>query len=206
MKSQIITWVIAIVCSSAAGALGTQWYLNRSTVIRFSTTKSLVGGDGAASTVPNFRMQVGDQAIRSLYINTYRLQHASGPEVENAKIGFRLRGAKPLGKTITREPGTALPFHCDEMSIIGPDSTSFLCTARRFNSNVGVYEVTFATDADVKVDLSIDAKNSQLEYREETGGKNSEYDMLMVLLGMPLGMASTYIVIRSLLKNLAARS
>ncbi len=157
MKNQIITWVIALTCGGLGGAFFNQGYVNRSTVIRYSVTKSVLGGDSASSTVvPDFRLQVGDQAIRALWIHTIRLEFASGPEIENAAIGIHLsKPVKLLGRTITRDPGEALHINCDPF-VVRPDSSATLCKVRRFNSNVGAYDISFATDGDTSIGLSID--------------------------------------------------
>ena len=53
--------------------------------------------------------------------------------------------------------------------------------ARRLNSNTGFYTVSFATDQEARIDLSIDAKNTKLK---EAGTSNDGWLESWVLLGL----------------------
>jgi len=160
---QAITWLIAIGFGGLGGAFFNNWYANRSTVIEYSVNRAVLGTDQTA-VVPNFRVQVGDTSLQSLYIYTVRVQYSSGPELENAKIGIGLLtpNVKLVGKTVAEKPSEAFDISCGPFET-GPKSSGATCTVRRFNSHVGAYAVSFATDADAKVDVSVDARNTQVK-------------------------------------------
>lgn len=86
---QGITWMIAIVCGGLGGAFLNQWYANRSTVVEYSINKTVLGTD-QTTVLPNFRVQIGDTALQSVFIYAVKLQYRSGPELENVRVGIRL--------------------------------------------------------------------------------------------------------------------
>jgi len=161
---QLITWLIAFTCGGLGGGVFTQWYINRSTVVEYSINRTVLGTD-QTTVVPHFRVQVGDTTFEKLYLYTLKLQYSSGPELENAKVGIGLLApnsdVKLIGNVVTEKPGEAFYFNCAPFEA-GPKATGTTCTLRRLNSNVGAYTISFAMNEDARVDVSIDAKNTQL--------------------------------------------
>src|ERR1700691_847908 len=156
----------------ARWSLFNNWYVNRLTVIEYSLNRTALGTTDQTTVLPNFRIQVGDdnRSLQSLYIYGIKLQYSSGPELENARVGIGLHpilnanGWGPqigfVGKTVVEKPSEAFGITCEPF-VIGRDSSGTTCMVRRFNSHVGAYEVSFATSADAKIDVSVDAKNTQ---------------------------------------------
>ena len=136
---QGITWILAFGCGGLGGALFNQWYANRSTVVEYTLNKTVLGTD-QTTVVPNFRVQVGDTALKTLYIYTLKLQYRSGPELENVKVGIGLLtpGVKLVGNTVTERPSEAFDFSCAAFES-RTKSSGTTCTLRRLNSNVGAY-------------------------------------------------------------------
>ncbi|MGO8788985.1 MAG: hypothetical protein ACLQVL_16590 [Terriglobia bacterium] len=158
-----IGWLIAICFGGLAGALFNNWYVNRSTVIEYSVNRTVLGTD-QTTVVPNFRIQVGDTSLQSLYIYSIKLQYSSGPELENAKVGVGLHpSVKLVGKTVVEKPSEAFGISCEPFET-ELKSSGATCTVRRFNSHVGAYGVSFAADADAKIDVSVDAKNTEVRH------------------------------------------
>ena len=165
--------MLAFGCGGLAGAIFTQWYTNRSTVVEYTVNKTVLGTD-QTTVVPNFRVQVGDTTLRTLYIYTVRLQYRSGPEIENAKVGVELTAPSLglIGNTVVEKPSEALDFACAPFQVRSVSSGT-TCNLRRLNSNVGAYTVSFATDEDARVEVSIDAKNTRLTHAETADSNRS---------------------------------
>jgi len=72
---QGVTWLIAILCSGSAGALFTQWYTNRSTVMEYSVNKTVLGSsdETTESLVPKVQIQVDAKQYQKLYIYSVKL-------------------------------------------------------------------------------------------------------------------------------------
>ncbi|MGH9628199.1 MAG: hypothetical protein ACRD7E_07655, partial [Bryobacteraceae bacterium] len=122
---QIIPWIIAVVSGVGIPVLAI-WYANRPTEIQYSTSKTVLGTD-ETTVVPQFRVQVGDTILQRLYLHTIRIQHQSGPEIENAKIGIELiPSVKLVGNTVTEAPGEVYNFECAEFAV-RPASTGTTC-------------------------------------------------------------------------------
>jgi hypothetical protein len=64
---QSVPWVLTLTCGGLAGSIFTQWYINRSTVIEYRLNKTVLGTD-QTTVVPNFRVQVGNTSVQTLYI------------------------------------------------------------------------------------------------------------------------------------------
>lgn len=158
---QAVTWLIAIIFSGLGGAVLNNWIANRSTTIEYTINRTALGTDQTA-VVPDF--QVGGASLQSLYIYSVKLQYSSGPELENAKVGIDLLTphVKLVGKTVPEGPSEVFRISCEPFES-RPKSSGTICSLGRLSSNVGAYTVSFATDADAKINVSIDAKNTQLK-------------------------------------------
>jgi hypothetical protein len=194
---QIITWILAVVFSGLGGAVLTLWFANRSTVVEYSINKTVLGTD-QTTVVPNFRVQVGETTLQTLFIYTLKLQYRSGPEIENAKVGIGLLtpGVMLVGNTVAERPSEAFDFSCAPFDV-RPKSSGTTCILRRLNSNVGAYAVSFATSEDAKIDVSIDAKNTQVRQAEIPGGTESRpfmfIDLGAVLLSICVGVLTFFL-------------
>jgi hypothetical protein len=159
---QVITWLIAITFGGLGGAFFNNWYANRSTVIEYSVNRTVLGTD-QTTVVPDLRIQVGGASLQALYIYTVKLQYISGPELENARVGIGLQtsSSKLVGNTVAERPGEAFAIGCEPFEARNKSSGT-TCMVRRFNSHVGAYTVSFATDSDAMIDVSVDAKNTRV--------------------------------------------
>jgi len=196
---QAITWTVAIVCSGLGGAIFNNWYSNRSTVIEYSINRTVLGTD-QTTVVPNFRVQVGNTVVQSLYLYTIKLQYSSGPELENARIGIGLTtpGAKLVGNTVTEKPGEAFEFNCAPFET-GSKSSGTTCILRRLSPHVGAYVISFATDTDSKINVSIDAKNALVRHAETGAPEELSNARLLSWLGLTgVGSATLFGVLSAL--------
>jgi hypothetical protein len=90
---------------------------------------------------------------------------------------------KLVGKTVAEKPGEVFGINCEpfETRIKSAGAT---CTVRRFSSHVGAYAVSFATDSDAKIDVSIDAKNSQVRQAGISGASEPSTLILNIVSGL----------------------
>src|ERR1700733_12875066 len=195
------TWMIAIVCSGLGGAFLNQWYANRSTVVEYSINKTVLGTD--QTTLPNFRVQIGDTALQSVFIYAVKLQYRSGPELENVRVGIRLLtpSVKLVGNTVVEKPGEAFDFNCAAFET-RTKSSGTTCALRRLNSNVGAYTVSFATNEDAKIEVSIDAKNTQVRQAEIPSAKEPQWLLSMEVVAFVAGCVALVFSIRQLRSSL----
>jgi hypothetical protein len=164
---QAITWVIAIGFGGLGGAVLNNWLANRSTTIEYTINRTALGADQTA-VIPDFK--VGGAPLEALYIYSVKFQHASGPELENAKVGIDLStpNVKLIGKTVPEGPSEVFRITCEPFES-RVKSSGTICSVGRLSSNVGAYTVSFATDTDAAISLSIDAKNTQIAQAGITG-------------------------------------
>ena len=96
---QIVTWIIAITCAGLSGSVVGIWWTNRSSVVQYTVTHTVLGTN-QSTVVPNFKIQVGDVVLESLYLFTLKIKHESGPEIENATVGIEIKpSVKFVGNT-----------------------------------------------------------------------------------------------------------
>ncbi len=164
---QAITWVIATCFGGLGGAVLNNWLANRSTTIEYTINRTALGADQTA-VIPDFK--VGGAPLEALYIYSVKFQHTSGPELENAKVGIDLStpNVKLIGKTVPEGPSEVFRITCEPFES-RVKSSGTRCSVGRLSSKVGAYTVSFATDTDAKITLSIDAKNTQIEQAGITG-------------------------------------
>jgi hypothetical protein len=67
-----VTWILAVGFGGVGGAFLNHWFSNRSTVVEYSVTKTVLGTD-QTTVLPDFRLQVGDTALQTLFIYTLKL-------------------------------------------------------------------------------------------------------------------------------------
>lgn len=113
--------------------------------------------------IPDFT--VGNASLNSLYIYSLKFDYRSGPELENAKVGidFADPNARNIGKIVPESTSQVFPITCDQFKNTGKSPLGTICSFGRFNSNVGTYTVSFATDTFTEINLSLDAKNARLK-------------------------------------------
>jgi hypothetical protein len=181
-----ITWGIAIVCSGLGGAVLNTWYANRSTIIEYTITRTALGADQTA-VIPDFR--VGATSLQSLYIYSVKLQYRSGPEIESAKVGIGLLtpNVKLIGKTVPEGPSQVFHISCDPFGSQSKSSGT-TCSVGRFSPHVGVYSVSFATDTDARIDVSVDAKNAQVRQAGAVGVETPDR-------GLPILSAALFVLL-----------
>jgi hypothetical protein len=158
---QYVTWVLMLMFGGFGGSLLTFFLVNRSTTIEYTINRTALGTNETA-VIPDFK--VGDTNLKSLYIYSIRFDYRSGPELENAKVGidFANQNVRSVGKIVPESTSQVFPITCDQFKDTGK-SLGTICSFGRFNSNVGTYTVSFATDTSTEINLSLDAKNTQLK-------------------------------------------
>jgi len=183
---QGVTWVIAIVFSGLGGAVLNNIISSRSTIIEYTISRTAVGADQAA-VIPDFK--VGGNSLQSLYIYTVKLQYSSGPELEGAKLGIDLGTAavKPVGKIVSDGPSPLFAISCGPFAP-GAKTTASVCSIGRLSSNVGAYTVSFATDADTAIGLSIDAKNTHLKQAGAPEGPGANFSLISSFVSLLAGV------------------
>src|ERR1700722_13592830 len=158
---QVITWAIAAIFGGLGGAVLNNLLANRSTTVEYTINRTALGSD-QTTVIPEFK--VGGTSLQSLYIYGVKLQYGSGPELEKAKVGIDLGtlAVKPIGKIVPDGPSPPFAVACDPF-FASTKSIAAVCSIGRLGPNVGSYTISFATDTDVRIGLSIDAKNTQLK-------------------------------------------
>lgn len=181
---QALTLVVSFSSGGLAGAVFNQWYTGRSTVLEYTITRTVLGSE-QATVVPNFRVQVGDTSFQTLHLYTIKIRHVSGPELENAKIGIALLNpaVKLVGNTVRATTGVAFDFTCAPFEA-RTESTVTTCILGRLSSTAA-YALSFATDNDVQIRVSVNAKNTQIREVIEplpTGARDWQLIMSLGLL------------------------
>lgn len=139
-------------------------------------------GTDQTTVVPDFRLQVAGTVLQRLYLYTVKIQYRSGPELENAKVGVELTpNATLIGNTVPEAPGQVYAFQCAPFSGRAK-SNGTTCVVSRLNSHIGAYSLSFATDKDVSVGMSIDAKNSEINLADITSPRDSSDFVIMFCL------------------------
>lgn len=170
-SKQAITWTIAALCGGLGGAVLTQWYTNRSTVIEYTVTKTVIGED-QATVVPDLELKAGGTKLKSLHTYTVKFQHTSGPEIENVRVGFELTPAvRLIGTSSLSKPAEVHNFDCEPFKT-HEKSVGTRCVVNRLSENVGAYSLAFATDADAKVVFSADGRHVQAKEVEISSAPN----------------------------------
>ncbi len=191
---QGFTWAIAIIFSGLGGAVLNNVLASRSTTVEYSINRTALGAD-QTTVIPEFK--VGGLSLQSLYIYNVKLQYSAGPELENAKVGIDLGtlNVKPIGKIVPDGPTPLFAVTCEPF-VPGAKSISTICSIGRLSSNVGTYTVSFATDTDVKISLSIDARNTQLRQAGTPETAKTNFWAISWLLAL-LGTVAGYLFGRS---------
>src|SRR5208337_1886018 len=131
--------------------------------------------------------KVGGAPLEALYIYSVKFQYRSGPELENAKVGIDLStpNVKLIGKTVPEGPTEVFRITCEPFES-RVKSSGTICSVGRLSSNVGAYTISFATDTDATIGLSIDAKNTHLEQAGIPGGTPDHSQSILITLLVPL--------------------
>jgi hypothetical protein len=183
--TKAITLLITALCGGLGGSVLTNYLASRSTTIEYTINRTALGTDQTA-VIPDFK--VGGTPLQALYIYSVKFQYSSGPELEGAKVGIDLStpNVKLIGKTVPEGPSEVFRITCDSFEGRAKSSGT-TCSVGRLSSNVGAYTVSFATDTDVTILLSIDAKNAQIKQAGVPGARTTDYSQI-ILFGILSGM------------------
>jgi hypothetical protein len=154
----ILTVLVTLISGGAMGALITQYWTNRQTVVTYTiNTTSIGAGEATRSVLPTLKLQLGDTEIPVVYTHTIDLVHDSGPELDQATVGVTFLGANVLGTIIATGPDPVHPIACKTFD---PTTKSIVCGVGRVSSGSDSYKIVVATDRNPEIKVTIDAKNS----------------------------------------------
>ncbi|HEX9254039.1 MAG TPA: hypothetical protein VF938_00790 [Candidatus Angelobacter sp.] len=151
----IFTAVAAFLSGGLAGSVFT-WYVNRPqpTIVTYAISTSSLGTSEVSSLVPELKLQIGNEAVSSLYTHTVDLAVARGPFVEQTAFAItfpdriRVFGVRFMAPTSVQSIG------CDAIP------NGFRCTAGPLSSKVDKpFRVTIATGEQGAPTIQAAAKN-----------------------------------------------
>jgi hypothetical protein len=199
-----LTIFVTLVSGGAMGALITQYWTNRQTIVGYAVnTTSLGAGEATKSVLPNLKLQLGSVEIPVVYTHTIELTHNGGPELDQATIGISLSGAAILGRLIASGPDAVHSMACKDFD---QSTTSVVCSVGRISSGNKPYKVTIATDRNPEIHVTMDAKNASM--RPAHLENPSSFFNIAFLAAMSLGisLAAIQISTRSLLRSKRRRT
>jgi hypothetical protein len=176
----IIPILVALASGGLMGAIFTQYWTNRQTVVSYSiNTTSLGAAETTRSILPSLRIQLGNIEIPVVYTHTIELRQSGGPELEQAKVAVTLKGGALLGDVLASGPDPVHQIICTRFE---QSSSSLVCTLGRISANNGPYRIVMATDKDPSIVLTIDGKNARIQ--EQDASANTAVAEFLKALGV----------------------
>lgn len=129
--TMLLTALTAFLGGGLAGAVFT-WYVNRPkpSVITYSVATATVAAADTASFMPNLKIAVGSEEVKSLYLHTVEFQLASGPFVQQADVVVEFPNSPRIYGMSPESPSPLHTIDCKQidagarcvLSPISPDS------------------------------------------------------------------------------------
>jgi hypothetical protein len=162
-----------------AGAIYTH-YASRpvpTNVVASVSTITIANPQSAGSLIPDLKVEVGNQAIGSLYAQTITLDVVSGPYAESADVAISFPSAPHIyGTPVTTAPS---PLHSIVCTTI---ANGFRCRMSPLKVNSGgPFRVSIATDRPEPPKVDIVAKDVQLATVSELAERKSPWSTLQAI-------------------------
>ena len=131
-----------VLAGGLAGAVFT-WYINRpqmTTLAYTITTTAIVADPAARSAVPNLRIQVGDEEVRSLFTHTIEFTVPAGQYAQSADVAITFSPVRMFG--MSAPPPSAVHL----LSCV-PNTNGVRCSMGPLSPrHPAAFKVTIATD------------------------------------------------------------
>jgi hypothetical protein len=153
-----ITVLTAFLGGGLAGSVF-NWFVNRAqpTVLTYNIGTANLASEQFASVVPDLRIQIGNEQIKSLYTHTIELSVAKGPYIDSIDIAITLPDDVRLFGTKTVSPS---PLHTLDCSNI---KTGLRCRLGPLSQGITKpFRIVIAADKEISPHVDATAKNVEL--------------------------------------------
>jgi hypothetical protein len=137
----VITALTAFLGGGLAGAIF-NYYVNRPrpTVVIYTVSTTTIAASESAAFIPNLRVALGDETIKSLYVHTVEFTAASGPFVNQLNVAITFPSVPHIYGTHAQSPS---PLHAISCS----GEADLTCRLSPISTEFGPYRVSIATDS-----------------------------------------------------------
>jgi hypothetical protein len=173
---QVVSFVLSILFSGAAGAYINHYYSTLRTVVTYSiNTTSLGAGEVTKSVLPTLKLQLDNTEIPAVYTHTIELSHSSGPELDQVSVGITVSGAKLYGNPVATGPDALHQITCK----YDPTVHTIVCSIGRISAKSNPYRIVFATDQASQINMAVDGKNTEIQLAQPTQQNADLYQALI---------------------------